>query len=135
MIVDSSALISILLGEHDASALSTALSHSRINRISAGTLLETAIVADSPRSAVLSGRLDELLTHSRIRVEPVTESQAVIARQAHRDFGRGSGHPARLNYGDCFAYALAKELGEPLLFRGDDFGHTDLRSALPASTD
>ena len=133
MIVDSSALISILYGEPDAPALATALSQSRVNRISAGTMLETAIVADSPRSAVLSARLDELLTDSRIRVEPVTESQAIIARQAYRNFGRGSGHPARLNYGDCFAYALAKELGEPLLYKGDDFGHTDLRSALPAS--
>ena len=132
MIVDSSALIAILYGEPEASAMATALAQSRVNRISAGTMLETCLVADAQQSAVLSARLDELLSGSRIQVEPVTESQATIARQAHRDFGRGSGHPARLNFGDCFAYALAKELGEPLLYKGDDFVHTDIRSALAA---
>lgn len=63
-------------------------------------------------------------------IEPVTPEQAIIARQAHRDYGKSSGHPAALNLGDCFAYALAKDLNEPLLYRGDDFGHTDIRSAL-----
>ena len=62
-------------------------------------------------------------------IEPVTEAQARIAREAYRDFGRGSGHPARLNFGDCFAYALAKAMNEPLLFKGDDFTHTDLTPA------
>jgi len=61
---------------------------------------------------------------------PVTEAQARIAREAYRDFGRGSGHPARLNFGDCFAYALAKAMNEPLLFKGDDFTRTDITSAL-----
>jgi ribonuclease VapC len=62
-------------------------------------------------------------------IEPVTESQARIAREAYRDFGKGSSHPAKLNFGDCFAYALAKFTGEPLLFKGDDLGHTDIRAA------
>ena len=60
----------------------------------------------------------------------MTAEHAELARTAHRRFGRGSGHPARLNFGDCFAYALAKATGEPLLFKGEDFGHTDIRSAL-----
>ena len=65
-----------------------------------------------------------------LAIEPVTEAQAHLARDAYRDFGKGSGHPARLNFGDCFAYALARDTGEPLLFKGDDFGQTDLTSAL-----
>ena len=63
-------------------------------------------------------------------IEVVTEIQARIAREDNRDFGRGSGHPARLNFGDCFAYALARATGEPLLFKGDDFSHTDIEPAL-----
>ena len=63
-------------------------------------------------------------------IEPVTEAHAHIAREAYRDFGRGSGHPARLNFGDCFAYALARALNEPLLFKGEDFTHTDITPAL-----
>lgn len=68
---------------------------------------------------------------AQIAIEPVSAAQAHIARQAYRDFGRGSGHLARLNFGDCFAYALARASGEPLLFKGDDFQHTDIVSALP----
>jgi ribonuclease VapC len=68
-------------------------------------------------------------------VEPVTVEQALIARHAYRDFGRGSGHRARVNFGDCFAYALAKSTGETLLFKGNDFAHTDVTPALPATRD
>jgi ribonuclease VapC len=71
-----------------------------------------------------------LIARLRVAVEPVTLSQVVIARDAHRRFGRGSGHPAKLNFGDCFAYALATELDEPLLFVGQDFIHTDVRRVL-----
>jgi ribonuclease VapC len=67
---------------------------------------------------------------AQIAIEPVTERQARIAREAYRDFGKGSGHPARLNFGDCFAYALAKDKNEPLLFKGTDFAETDVASAL-----
>jgi ribonuclease VapC len=70
------------------------------------------------------------MREAAVSIEPVTTAQARIARDAYRDFGRGSGHPAQLNFGDCFAYALATETGEPLLFKGDDFGHTDV---LPAT--
>jgi ribonuclease VapC len=73
--------------------------------------------------------LDEVIEEFQIRIEPVTVEQARIARQAYRDYGKGSGHPANLNFGDCFSYALARDKREPILFKGDDFGHTDLRSA------
>ena len=71
-----------------------------------------------------------MILDSEIVIEPVTAEQARIARQAYRDYGKGSGHPANLNFGDCFSYALAREKREPILFKGDDFLHTDLRSAL-----
>ena len=98
--------------------------------MSAGSYLETGIVIDWMREPVLSAHLDHLLEELAIEVAPVTASQAKIARQAYRDFGRGSGHKAQLNYGDCFAYALAMERGEPLLFKGDDFAHTGVERAL-----
>ena len=74
-------------------------------------------------------RLDEFFLQAKVVIEPVTEAHASIARWAYRDFGKGSGHPARLNFGDCFAYALTKTSGEPLLFKGDDFQHTDVTIA------
>jgi ribonuclease VapC len=74
--------------------------------------------------------LDDLLENSKIMIEPVTAEQARIARQAYREFGKGSGHRAGLNFGDCFAYALARVKREPLLYKGDDFVHTDVRSAV-----
>jgi ribonuclease VapC len=77
----------------------------------------------------VSRRFDEFLEVSEIIMEPVTERQAHIARQAYRDFGKGSGHRAQLNFGDCFAYALAKDKDEPLLFKGSDFAGTDVRTA------
>lgn len=130
MIIDSSALAAILLAEPGAAAIAEALSASAHNRISAASRLEVSIVVDARRSPVLSARLDELIALHRIQVEAVTERQATIARQAYRDYGRGSGHPAALNFGDCFSYALAKDLDEALLYQGNDFAHTDLRSAL-----
>ena len=78
---------------------------------------------------IVSRRADQLLDAAGAVIEPVTRAQAWIARAAYRDFGKGSGHPAGLDFGDCFAYALAKDLGEPLLFKGDDFGHTDVEVA------
>src|SRR5262249_21962334 len=73
--------------------------------------------------------LNVLIKEAQIIIEPVTEAQARVAREAYRDFGKASGHPAKLNFGDCFTYALAKVLGEPLLFKGDDFAHTDIKPA------
>ena len=126
MIVDTSALVAILDGEPDAAQYAAALDASPVNRISAGTYLEASIVIGRARDPLVSRRLDEFLTEGAIVVEPVTENQARIARDAYRDFGKGSGHAAGLNFGDCFAYALARELGEPLLFKGDAFRHTDI---------
>lgn len=130
MIVDSSAVVGILNGEPDAEALTDALVSARNRRMSAAALVELYVVVDGKRDPVRSGRLDELLRSSEMEIIDVTAEQAHIARTAYRDFGKGSGHAAGLNFGDCFSYALAKVTGEPLLFKGDDFGHTDLTSAL-----
>jgi ribonuclease VapC len=130
MIIDTSALIAILRAELDAGIYARAIERAAHRRVSAANFLEAALVIDGSRDPIASRRLDELLNEAQCAIEPVTEAQARIARDAYRDFGRGSGHPAKLNFGDCFAYALAKTTGEPLLFKGDDFGHTDLVSAL-----
>jgi ribonuclease VapC len=127
MIVDTSALIALLRDEEDAAQFSRALAtHSEAKRLSAPNYLETAIVIDGSRDPIASRRLDELIAKANIAIEPVTAAQAQIARAAYRDFGKGSGHPAGLNFGDCFAYALAKTTGERLLFKGDDFAKTDV---------
>ena len=112
----------------------TAIATAEVCRISAGTLLELSIVIDSQSDAIAQRGLDDLITRQRILVEDVTPYHVALGRAAYRDFGKGSDSPAQLNFGDCFAYALARETGEPLLYKGDDFGHTDLRAALPQST-
>jgi len=127
VIVAASALLALLRAESDAPRFARALAgRGYPKRISAATFLETAIVIDGSRDAIASRRLDDILAKSDLSIEPVTAEQAFIARAAHRDFGRGSGDPARLTFGDCFAYALAKVTGEPLLFKGEDFGFTDV---------
>ncbi len=98
-------------------------------KLSAATYVEIGAVIDQARDPIASRRVDELITGLRIQVESVTAQQANLAREAYRDFGKGSGHPAGLNYGDCFSYALAKACAEPLLFKGDDFRHTDVEIA------
>jgi ribonuclease VapC len=130
VIVDTSALIAVMRGEPDARTYSDALAASELISMSAGTYLEIAIVVDSRRDPVASRLLDKLIASARIEIEGVTAEQALMARAAYRDFGKGTGHPARLNFGDCFAYALAKVSDRPLLFKGDDFAHTDVTSAL-----
>ena len=130
MIVDTSALIAILRDEPEAPACAKAIEDAPRRRISAANLVEAAIVIDASRDPVASRRFEDLLREAQLVVEPVTEAHARIAREAYRDFGRGSGHPARLNLSDCFAYALARATGEPLLFKGDDFSHTDIAPAL-----
>ncbi len=131
MIVDSSAVVAMVREEPGHDDLLTALDRSATRpMISAVSYVESAIVLDAQRDPVLSGRLDQLLDVFQVEVVPVTTSQARRAREAYRDFGRGSGHLAKLNFGDVFAYALAAETGEPLLYKGDDFGHTDVRSAV-----
>lgn len=128
MIVASSAIIAVLRNEPEAVPIIEALQRESACRMSAVTYAEAGIVTDSNRNPILSRRFDDLLRDVGIRIEPVTPEQAGIARQAYRDFGKGR-HKAGLNFGDCFAYALAKELDEPLLFKGDDFRHTDIVAA------
>ena len=135
MIIDTSALIAILRAEDVASAMALAIERAQVRKISAASYLESAAVIDASRDPVASRRFDELVDTAGVRVEPVTHDQARIARDAYRDFGKGSGHKAGLNFGDCFAYALAKSTGEPLLYKGNDFGHTDITPALPAPPD
>lgn len=130
MIVDSSALIAIIFDEPDSPALSLALDEPETVRVSAASYLETSIILDKHRDPALSAKLDDLLESARIVIEPVTVEQAKIARQAYRDYGKGSGHPAKLNFGDCFSYALARVKRESILFKGTDFQHTDLRPAI-----
>ncbi len=132
MIVDTSALIAILRAEPEARAFAKAIESETVRRISAVSYVEAAAVIDSARDPIASRRFDDLIRDASLQIEPVTESQARIAREAYRDFGRGSGHPARLNFGDCFAYALAKAKNEPLLFKGEDFARTDIEPG-PAS--
>lgn len=130
MIVDSSALIAILRAEPDAALFAEALATSEVNRLSAASFVETAAVVDAGGDPVTSRRFDALLKAARIQIADVTAAQALLARGAYREFGKGSGHPAGLNFGDCFAYALARDLDEPLLFKGNDFVHTDVLPAL-----
>jgi ribonuclease VapC len=129
VIIDTSALVAILRNEPDARECAVAIERNPIRRLSAANYLETALVIDGSRDPIASRRFDDLMQQARILIEPVTEYQAKIAREAYRDFGKGSGHPAKLNFGDCFAYALAKTSGEPLLFKGDDFNRTDIVQA------
>ena len=129
MIVDSSALVAIVRDESDAMEYATALAEAAAAAISAVNWMEAAIVVDSARDPAASRRFDELVRLARLEVVAVTPEQATTARQAYRDFGKGSGHRAGLNFGDCFAYALASTSGRPLLFKGNEFTHTDLRSA------
>jgi ribonuclease VapC len=130
VILDTSAVIAILRDEPEAPSFARAIEQAAQRRISAVNYVEAAAVIDASRDPVASRRLDELLEEAEIIVESVSESQARIARQAYRDFGKVSGHPANLNFGDCFAYALAKAKRESMLFEGDEFSHTDVTSAL-----
>ncbi len=130
MILDTSAIIAILRAEPEASVCADAIESAGVRRLSAASYVEVGAVIDRAVDAIASRRVDELLATAGIAIEPVTAGQARIAREAYRDFGKGSGHPAGLNFGDCFSYALAKVMGETLLFKGEDFQHTDVASAL-----
>jgi ribonuclease VapC len=129
MILDTSAIVAILQDEPEADAFARAMEENRPVRLTAANWLEAAVVVDGNRSPVLSRRFDALLREAAVEIEPVTARQAELAREAYRAFGRGSGHPAHLNFGDCFAYALAMERDEELLFKGNDFASTDVRRA------
>ena len=122
-----SALIAILRLEAEASEFAKIIERAAQPRISAVSYVEAGAVIDGSKDPIASRRFDELIEEAQIAIEPVTEAQARIARQAYRDFGKTSGHPAKLNFGDCFSYALAKAKGEPLLFKGQDFSRTDVK--------
>lgn len=128
MVIDTSAVIAILVDEAMTERLSRAIRAAPTRRMSAASVLEASIVAQSRFRGAGDRSLDRLLAHLEVEVIPFTESHAGIARAAHRRFGQGN-HPAKLNYGDCFSYALARALGEPLLFVGDAFSRTDIDSA------
>jgi ribonuclease VapC len=130
MIIDASALIAILRNEPEAEAFAKAIAGTDIRRVSAVNYVEAAVVVDGSRNPVASRRFNDLFREANLVVEPVTEAQALIAREAYRDFGKGCRHRAGLNFGDCFAYALAKAMGEAILFKGDDFAHTDLAAVI-----
>lgn len=130
MIADTSAIVAVLTEEDDAALYAEAIASADVRRLSAASYLECGIVLDSQRDPVISRALDELLEEADFVVVPVTERQARLARRAYADFGKGGGHPAGLNFGDCLSYALAVDLREPLLWKGDDFGHTGVSSAL-----
>jgi ribonuclease VapC len=116
----------MIRGEPERERFANAILDAPRAAVSAGNYLETAIAVDRERDPISSAKLNGILHQLAIEIAPVTEAQAHIARQAYRDFGKGSGHPARLNFGDCFAYAVAVERGEPLLYKGDDFAHAGL---------
>jgi len=125
MVIDTSAVIAVLRQEREAAVFASAIEQASVRRMSAVSFVETAAVVDSARDPIASRRLDEFVRRAEIIIESVTEEQAHLAREAYRDFGKGSGHRAKLNFGDCFSYALAKICSEPLLFKGEDFSATD----------
>jgi len=129
VIVDSSAVLAILLREPDARRYARAIQTTSPCRMSVANVLEASIVAESRGGAAAGHAPDTLLAEGSIELEPVTTEQLTAARRAWRRFGKGN-HPAGLNFGDCFAYALAEATGEPLLFKGDNFALTDVVAAL-----
>jgi ribonuclease VapC len=128
MIVDSSALVAILQYEPEALRLTTAIVESSPCRLPASCFLETSMLMIGRRTEDAVRDLDLYVARSRIEITPFTESQALLAREAFRRYGKGR-HPAQLNFGDCMAYALATETGEALLFKGTNFGRTDVTVA------
>ncbi len=128
MILDSSAVLAMLFGEPEAAAFAEAAEEATERAISAASWLEAAMVADN-RSAVASAEFAGLMARLDLEIVPFTASQAMRAREAHRHYGKGR-HKAGLNLGDCFSYALAKERGQALLFKGDDFAATDIEPAI-----
>ena len=128
MIVDSSAVLAVLYREPDAARYETAIATAQDCSMSVANVLETSIVVESRGGTVAGRELDAFLDRAGIALVPVTAEHVEAARHAWRRFGKGN-HRAALNFGDCLAYALAKTTGEPLLFKGEDFIHTDVEPA------
>ncbi len=127
MVIDTSALVAILLGESEAEPFALVIAGDPKRLISTFTALETAIVIEAKKGESGGRELDLLLHQARIKMAPMTAEQFEIARSAWRRYGKGR-HPAGLNIGDCCSYALARCAGEPLLFKGDDFSQTDINT-------
>src|ERR1017187_8329084 len=131
MILDTSALAAIFFGEPERELYVQVIHDAARCRISAANFVELSMVVEGQIGPEAGRQCDAFSRRAEIVIEPVTVDQAHLARQAFLDFGKGR-HPAKLNFGDCFAYALAKATGEPLLFKGEDFSKTDVRAALTA---
>lgn len=129
MVIDTSALLAVMLHEDDKLIYARAIEDAKGPSISAGTLTELGLVLTGRLNRDVSPQIDAFIARAAIAIEPVTGPLARAAWSAYLRYGKGQ-HRAALNFGDCFAYALAKELGEPLLFKGDDFSQTDIVSAL-----
>jgi ribonuclease VapC len=131
MIVDTSALLAVLLWEPEAARFVEAMNSAPALRLSVASYLEAAVFVERHGDQIRRAMLDAFLDEFSFQLEPVSVEQARVARQAYQWFGKGL-HPAGLNYGDCFTYALAKVTREPLLFKGNDFNRTDLAAAVTA---
>lgn len=129
MILDTSAIIAVLRDEPEAAAMAQAIEQAGACHVSVVSYVEAAIVIDSSRSPVSSRRFDDFFRQAHIVIESVLPEHARIAREAYRDFGKGR-HRAGLNFGDCFAYSLAKTTGQPLLYKGNEFRRTDVEPAM-----
>ncbi len=129
VVIDTSAILAILFGEPEIDAFVEAIDRAEVVRLSAATYFEAALVLEGKGDSLQRAALDSLLRESDVVIEPLTFVHAQMAREAYREFGKGF-HRARLNFGDCFTYALAKATREPLLFKGNDFSQTDLESAV-----
>lgn len=129
MVIDTSAVIAILLAEEDAESYTRAIEAAAQPRMSAASYVEAAVVIDNRGDVLARREFDRFIRRAGIEVVAVNTEQAEIARQAYRDFGKGR-HPAGLNFVDCFSYALAKLMDEPLLFKGADFSLTDVKAEI-----
>lgn len=130
MIIDTSAVMAVFKHESRAHEVIEVVAEADVVRISAPTLVELTAVLSGQNDVSAHHRADSTLAKWNVETVPFDAEQAALAQAAYRTYGRGAGHPAKLNLGDCYSYALAKAKGEPLLFVGDDFAHTDIRSAL-----
>jgi ribonuclease VapC len=129
MVIDTSAIVAILFGEAEAEAFAEAIEATPVRLMSVASALEATIVIESELGAEGGRELEAMLQTAGISIDPVTTEQLAAARHAFRNFGKGR-HPAALNFGDCFSYALSRTTGEPLLFKGDDFARTDVDRVL-----
>jgi ribonuclease VapC len=129
MVIDTSILVAVILEENGYEEFVFKMAEADARYISAASYLEASVVLLKRRGQGVDLELDRLIYESEIVIIPVTAAHARIGRQAYLEYGKGMMHPAQLNLGDCFAYALSKQLGEPLLFKGGDFGQTDVESA------